>query len=252
MSLIKSAAEIEKIARAGSIVAEVLRRLADEARVGVSERALDTLAREMIKELGGKPAFLNYRPNGARRGFPAAICASVNEVVVHGVPSDRLLQDGDVFSIDLGAIYQGYYADAAITVPIGKVLAEAKQLIKVAREALSRGIKVAKPGNTIGDIGYAIGHFVERKGFSVVEGLTGHGVGKNLHEEPSIFNQGLPGAGIKLQPGMTLAIEPMISTGSGKIKQRADEGYVTADKSLAAHFEHTIVITESGTRILTA
>ena len=251
MSLVKTKLEIEKITKAGEILATALRKLADVARPGVIINALDELARSIIEDLGGKPAFLNYRPDGATSPYPATLCVSPNDIIVHGVPNKRVIADGDVLSIDCGVIYQGYYADAAITLAMGSVSKEDKKLIAVTKEALMRGIKATQPGNTLGDIGYAIHHYVSRKGFFVAQGLTGHGIGTHLHEEPSVFNEGKPRRGMKLQPGMVLALEPMVAIGSGEIVQLPDESYGTRNRKNAAHFEHTIVITERGPKIVT-
>ncbi len=251
MALIKSSTEIEKIAKAGAILAMTLKRIKAVAKEGVIISALDELARSLIEDAGGKPAFLNYRPEGATRPYPATLCVSPNDVVVHGVPSKRVIKDSDLISIDCGVIYEGYYADAAITIPIGNISKQDKKLIEVTEQALVRGIKAAKPGNTLGDIGYAIGDFVQKKGFYVAEGLTGHGIGTKLHEDPSVFNEGRPGKGMKLVPGMVLALEPMVIVGTSEVVQLADESYGSANRKNSAHFEHTIVITEKGNKILT-
>ncbi len=252
MSLIKNDDEIKKIELAGKILSSVLKQVATAALEGTSLLFLDALARKLIKEAGAEPSFLGYQPHGAGKPYPAVICASLNEVVVHGVPTERHLKSGDVLKIDLGVRYDGWNADAAITVGIGELSPKAKNLIEVTRRALTLGIQAAKPGKHLGDIGAAIQSYVTRNGFSVVKGLTGHGIGRELHEEPAVLNEGKRGAGLLLEPGMALAIEPMVSAGSGEIVKLLDDGYATADNSLSAHFEHTIVLTERGSKIVTA
>ena len=249
--LIKTPEHIETIARAGAILRGVLDRLASEAKVGVSLSALDRLAEKMIRANGGEPAFLGYKPHGASVPYPATICASVNDVVVHGVPTGYKLKGGDVLSIDCGVKINGWYSDAAITVGIGTISPKAKKLIEVTRIALDKGIAAARAGNTVGDIGNAIGTFIKVNKLFVVQGLTGHGIGTNLHEDPSIFNDGKAGTGLKLQVGMVIAIEPMVAIGTGNIIQLEDDGFATADGSLSAHFEKTIAITSTSPRILT-
>lgn len=251
MALIKSQQEIEKIALAGAILRKTLDILQRETKEDVTLTALDRLARKIIEENGGEPAFLNYRPEGALKPYPATICASLNDIVVHGIPKAYRLKSGDVISIDCGVRYQGYYADAAFTVGVATISPVAQKLIAVTYGALERGIKAARAGNTIGDIGQAIGSYVRKNRFHVVRGLTGHGVGTALHEDPSVYNEGERGKGMKLVPGMTLALEPMIAIGTSRVEQLDDDSYATADGSLAAHFEHTIVITQRGPKILT-
>lgn len=251
MALIKTPEEIAKIAKAGAILRKTLDILEQETKEGVTLTALDRLARKIIEENGAEPAFLNYRPEGAAKPYPATICASLNDVVVHGVPKAYKLKSGDVISIDCGARYQGYYADAAFTVAIGKVPAHISKLIAVTKTALEKGIKAAQAGNRIGDIGYAIGSYIKKNKFKVIKGLTGHGVGTMLHEEPSVYNEGERGKGSKLTPGMVIAIEPMVAVGTGYVEQLSDDSYATVDGSTAAHFEKTILITEKGPKILT-
>lgn len=252
MALVKSAHEIELMRRAGAILAETLSEVSASALPGVTLTELDRLARETIIKKGGKPAFLGYQPSGATRAFPATICASLNDVVVHGVPTTRALKGGDVLKIDLGVVVEGYYSDAAVTIGIGEISPVAKKLIETTREALVHGINAALPGATLGDIGYAISSRVGRGGFKVVNGLTGHFIGTDLHEDPMVPNVGVRGKGMKLSPGMVLAIEPMVSVGSPNIVQQKDEGYRMQDGSLSAHFEHTILITSTGNEVLTA
>lgn len=252
MSLIKSLDEIKKIELAGKILSSVLKQVAGAALEGTSLLFLDALARKLIREAGTEPSFLGYQPHGAERPYPAVICASLNEVVVHGVPTDRKLKSGDILTIDLGVRYDGWNADAAVTVSIGEVSAKAKKLIDVTRRALALGIQAVKPGKHLGDIGAAIQSYVAKHGFSVVKGLTGHGIGRELHEEPSVLNEGKRGEGLLLKPGMALAIEPMVAAGRGDIIQLDDDGYATADGSMSAHFEHTIILTERGAKTVTA
>ncbi len=249
--MIKGPEDIEKIRKAGKILAQVAKAILARAKEGVRLSELDKLAKELIEKSGGKPAFLGYQPYGAEKPYPASICTSLNDVVVHGTPTKYMLKDGDLLKLDFGVKYQGWHADAAWTVGIGKVDTEVQKLIKVTEQALFDGIKQAKPGHHLGDIGWAISKTVNKYGFKVVDGLTGHGVGQELHEDPSVFNEGKKGSGIELKAGMTLAIEPMVSMGSPRIVQLDDDSYAIEDKSLSAHFEHTIVITEKGPEILT-
>ncbi len=249
--MIKTSEEIAKIRKAGKILATVAKIILAQAEEGKTLKSLDKLAEELIKKAGGEPAFLGYRPYGAKKPYPNSICTSVNDVVVHGTPNNYRLEFGDVLKLDFGVIYDGWYADAAWTVGIGKISARAQKLIKVTEKALYAGIKQAKSGNHLGDIGWAINKEVSGYGFKVVDGLTGHGIGRQLHEDPSVFNEGERGTGILLKPGMVLAIEPMVSIGTAKIIQNKDDSFAIADGSLSAHFEHTIVIKESGAEILT-
>ncbi len=249
--IIKSEREIEIMAEAGKRLASVIDGLKKEVHIGVTTLFLDRLAKELIRESGSEPAFLGYRPVGSAKPYPHSICASLNDVVVHGLPSDYALKDGDLLKLDLGLKYRGFFSDSAITIPIGRVGREAEKLIHVTREALDVGIAEAKPGKTVGDIGHAIEKFVAKNGFSVVRSLTGHGIGRELHEEPQVLNFGRRGEGEELVPGMVLAIEPMVAIGSGATKQLADDSFVTADGSLSAHFEHTVAITAAGARVLT-
>jgi len=240
------------MAEGGRRLGAVLLALKKEVRPGVTTLALDHEARALIEAGGDVPAFLNYRPRGARRAYPYTLCTSVNNVVVHGQPSAMcVLKEGDIIKLDLGLKHQGFYLDAAITVGVGKISAEAKKLIAVTEESLYAGIKEAKPGKTLGDIGYAIEHVVRKNRFSVAEGLTGHGIGRALHEEPTVFNFGDRNTGMKLSPGTVIAIEPMVAVGGGEIIQLRDEGYGTTDRTWAAHFEHTVAVTEKGPMILT-
>ncbi len=249
--LLKSQKEIENISRAGKILAKILQRLKKEAKAGVKLSQLNKLAYNLTKQEGAQPAFLGYKPDGAAKPFGASVCTSVNEVVVHGFPSDYKLKSGDILKIDFGVEYKKFFADAAITFAIGVVSQEAKVLIKTTNLALRRAIKMARAGNTLGDIGWAIKRTAEAKKLKTIKELTGHGVGFELHEEPTIYNFGSRGEGVKLEPGMVLAIEPMLAISTDKITQRPDESWATADNSLAAHFEHTVAITKKGPLVLT-
>jgi methionyl aminopeptidase len=239
------------MAHGGAILGSVLKELEAKTAVGVPTIELDTLARKLIIKAGAQPAFLHYRPAGARKAYPYTLCVSINDVVVHGQPSVYKVREGDLVSLDLGLKYQGLYLDAAITVPVGDVGKQGKKLIEVTKDALAAGIKEAKPGHTLGHIGYAIQKVIEKNNFSVVDGLTGHGIGRELHEDPTVFNFGRKGQGEELEVGMVLAIEPMVAVGGSAIRQLLDESYGTADGERAAHFEHTVAITAKGPRILT-
>ncbi len=252
MGILKSAEEIKVMREGGSILGEILEELSREARAGVTTEELDGSARGKIIRAGANPAFLGYFPSGAKKPYPFTLCASINEGVVHGLPSSRPLRDGDLLKLDLGLIYDRLYVDAACTVPIGNVSPEAKRLVAVTREALFAGIEKARPGNTLGDIGATIERVVTRAGFSVAELLTGHGVGYDLHEDPPVYNRGRPHEGDVLEEGMTLALEPMVAAGGSRVRQLRDDSFVTADGSLAAHFEHSIAVTARGPVILTA
>ncbi len=251
MIRLKSDKDIAMLCKSGLILGALLKELKSLARVGLALRDLDIHARDFLASCAATPAFLGYRPEGTRKAYPAAICTSLNEVVVHGLPSSRVLKDGDLLKIDAGVSYEGYITDAAVTVPIGKVSASAHKLIASAEEALKAGIKSVKLGGHIGDIGYAIERVAKKHGMKVIRGLTGHGVGFALHEDPVIYNYGEKGTGIEIVPGMVLAIEPMFSISSQSIIQQSDDSYATADGSLSVHFEHTIAITKEGTEILT-
>lgn len=246
MITIKTPEEIEIMAEAGKILATVLDKVAKMAQPGVATIELDRAAEALILSLKAKPGFKGYDD------FPYSLCVSVNENVVHGYPSDYVLKDGDIVGLDLGVLYKGYYSDMAVTVAVGKVSFEAKRLIDVAKKSLRLAIKKARPGNTVGDIGNTIQRFVEDQGFSVVRDLCGHGIGKELHEDPKIPNFGKRASGEVLKEGMVICIEPMVTAGSYDLKKSKDGyGYATKDRSLSAHFEHTIAITNNGNRILT-
>lgn len=252
MPLLKKPSDIETMAEGGAKLARVLKALASQVRPGITTNDIDRATRELIAAEGAIPAFLGYKPYGAKEAYPAAICTSVNDVVVHGIPGGEVLTEGDIVKLDLGLVWQGWYLDSAVTVPVGKVSKEAARLMHITQEALAIGIRAAQPGATLGDIGSAIQQHVEHAGFSVVRNLTGHGIGRALHEDPSVFNFGNPGDGDELVPGMVLALEPMVNIGGWRIKQRPDDSFVTADGSLSSHFEHTVAITEKGPRVLTA
>jgi len=246
---LKSAQEIEGIERAGAVVAEVLERVSREARPGVSTAALDRIAEDLIRATeGASPAFKGLY------GFPATLCTSINEEVVHGIPSEeRVLEEGDVLSVDVGVKLDGLYADAAVTVPIGEVTAEARRLLDVTRRALERGTEQARVGGRVGDIGATVQETVEPQGYSVIRELVGHGVGHAAHEDPQVPNYGRRGRGQELREGLVIAIEPMVNIGGRKIRTLDDEWtVVTADRSLSAHFEHTVAVTGEGPRVLTA
>ena len=246
MIVLKSPEEIEKMAKAGGIVGEVLESLQGMIQVGMTTKEIEMYADERIRTLGGKPAFKGYR------GYPASICTSVNDEVVHGIPSSRKLKDGDIISIDLGVYYDGFYGDGAVTVPVGKVDHETAALLQVTEEALNLGIENAIEGKRVSDISHAIQRHAEKNGFSVVRTFVGHGIGRELHEEPQIPNYGPPGKGPRLKKGMTLAIEPMVNSGTYEVRILGD-GWtaVASDGRKSAHFEHTVLVTSEKPRILT-
>jgi methionyl aminopeptidase len=242
----KSEKEIQIMAEAGKILASTMKKAREMVKPGTTTLQIDRAVEALILSYGAKPAFKNYD------GFPYSLCASVNEIVVHGFPSDYVLKEGDVVGLDSGVIYNGYYSDMAVTVPVGEISFETKRLIDVAKKSLRLGIRKVKPGSTTGDIGNTIQRFVEDQGFGVIRDLCGHGIGKNLHEDPKIPNFGKRGTGEKLTEGMVICIEPMISAGSYELKKAKDGyGYATKDNSMTAHFEHTIAITKNGAKILT-
>ena len=244
----RSAAEIEKMRAAGQLVASVLTALEAAVAPGVTTADLDRLAERLVRDGGAEPAFKGYR------GFPATLCASVNEVVIHGIPSaSRKLVEGDVISLDVGAKLGGYYGDSALTVPVGRVSESAARLLRVTRESLDRAVAQVRVGGRLSDVGHAVQAWVETHGFSIVREFVGHGIGERLHEDPQIPNYGDPGRGPKLAEGMVLAIEPMVAMGRPETKVLAD-GWtaVTRDGSLAAHFEHTVAVGAAGPIVLTA
>jgi methionyl aminopeptidase len=242
----KSPAELEKMRAANALVADVLAELARMVSAGVTTSELDAAAEKLVREGGAEPAFKGYR------GYPSTLCASVNDQVVHGIPSALALAEGDIISLDMGVKLNGYYGDSAVTVPVGRVSDEAATLLRVTQESLEKGIAQVRLGGRISDIGHAIQQHVEAHGFSVVREFVGHGIGAALHEEPQIANYGEPGRGPRLAEGMTLAIEPMVNVGRPAVKVLAD-GWtaVTKDGSLSAHFEHTVAVTKAGPLVLT-
>ncbi|HEY8342027.1 MAG TPA: type I methionyl aminopeptidase [Calditerricola sp.] len=246
MIILKSETELKIMREAGRIVAETHRLLAKAIRPGVTTKELDEMAEDYIRRRGAIPSFKGYN------GFPASICASVNDELVHGIPSDRKLKEGDIISIDIGAQLDGYHGDSAWTYAVGDISDEAKRLLRVTEESLYRGIAQVRPGARLSDISHAIQTHVEAAGFSVVREYVGHGIGQSLHEEPQIPNYGPPGRGPRLKPGMVLAIEPMVNAGQRYVRTREDNWtVVTVDGSLCAHFEHTVAVTDSGYEILT-
>lgn len=246
MIIIKSSREIEQLRRPNAIVAEVLQRLRKAVVAGITTRELDQIAEEVILSMGAVPAFKGYR------GYPASLCASINEQVVHGIPNQRRLKEGDIVSLDVGASLNGYFGDAAITLPVGSVDPEAQRLLNVTERALTLGIEKARKGNRLFDISHAIQGWVESQGFSVVRDFVGHGIGKSLHEEPQIPNFGSPHQGPRLEEGMVFALEPMVNEGTYEVKILSDGWTViTADRKRSAHFEHTIAITDGNPEILT-
>lgn len=254
MITLKTKEEIDKLREGGKRLAKVVAETAKLIAPGVSTAELNDFAHKMIIEMGDKPSFLNYRPYGASRPFPAAMCISINEEIVHGIPNEnpKILKEGDVVTLDAGLIHDGLFTDHAITYTVGKVDKEVQKLLDVTREALMAGIKMARAGNKVGDISATVAARAQKAGFSVVKGLAGHGVGYAVHEDPYVPNEGRAGEGELLEPGMVLAIEPMFSIGGANIKLLRDGyTYVTADGSLSAQFEHTVVITEGEPEILT-
>jgi len=243
---LKSPVEIEKMARSGRIVADVLEALKEVVKIGITTKEIEDFADERIRALGGIPAFKGYR------GYPASACTSVNEQVVHGIPSALALKDGDIVSIDIGVLLDGFYGDGAVTIPVGAIDRETAELIRVTEESLYLGIQSAVEGNRLYDISAAIQRHVEKNGFSVVRLFVGHGIGRELHEEPQVPNYGVPGQGPRLKRGMTLAIEPMVNAGSHEVII-LDDGWtaVTKDGKKSAHFEHTVLVTSDKPRILT-
>ncbi|MBU6430953.1 MAG: type I methionyl aminopeptidase [Patescibacteria group bacterium] len=254
MITIKTKEEIEILREGGRRLAKIMEVISEKVAAGVNSIELNDLAEKMAVDGGDKPAFLNYRPYGAKRPYPASLCVSVNDEIVHGIPNEggKILKEGDIVSLDMGLIHKGLMTDMAVTVPVGKVDDSARKLIEVCKESLMKGIEAANGGNTIGDIGFAIERFVRSFGYGIVRELAGHGVGHKVHEDPYVPNFGKRGAGEKLKPGMILAIEPMLNEGTEKITLDKD-GYTyrTKDGKRSAHFEHTILITKGKAEILT-
>lgn len=247
MIILRSRAEIEKIRASCAVVAEILERLVEHIKPGVTTLDLNGISEELAAKKGAKPAFKGYH------GYPYALCASINEEVVHGMPSrHRRLKGGDIISLDFGVVMDGYFGDAALTVPVGQISETAVQLCTVTEECLYEGISQAVAGNRVSDISHAIQDYVEKRGYSVVREFVGHGIGQHLHESPQVPNYGPAGRGVRLKPGMVLAIEPMINVGEPDVVVLEDRWTaVTRDRKLSAHFEHTIAVTDNGPRILT-
>lgn len=246
MITIKSPEEIQIMAEGGKILAKIMKELVGKVRPGITTKELDRLAKSLIFEFGGKPSFKGYQ------NFPAVLCTSINEEIVHVVPSNRVLKEGDIITLDLGILWKGFHNDMAVSLPVGKIKPEAARLIRVTRKALKRGIKKTRPGNTVGDIGNTIQRYVESQGYNVVRDLCGHGIGRELHEDPQILNYGKRHKGEELKEGMVICIEPMITVGDFKLKKIEDgHGYTTQDGSLSCHFEQTMAVTKDGVKVLT-
>ncbi len=244
---LKTNKEIQIMAENGKDLASIMGELKKRVKPGVTTQELNRVAETLILNYGGEPSFKGHE------GFPAALCTSVNEEVVHGVPSQRKLKQGDILSLDIGLKRNGFHSDMAVTLGVGDISPDAQRLIRTAKKALKRGIKKAKPGNSLGDISNTIQRCIEKQGFGVVKELCGHGIGRELHEEPQILNYGKRKAGLKLVKGMVICLEPMVTIGDWRIKKSGDSfGYITADNSLSAHFEHTIAITDKGPLVLTS
>ena len=252
MITIKTPQDIATLKAGGKILAEVLAEVAKKAVAGVKTFELDALAYELIAKAGGRPAFLHYQPEGSPSDYPASLCVSINDEIVHGIPSDRKLKNGDIVGLDLGLEYKGLFTDMAVTVAVGKVSPEDKKLINVAKQALAVGINAIKPGVRVGDVGHAIESYVKKEGLNVARGLAGHGVGYAPHEDPFIPNYGKAGTGETIEAGMVLAIEPMVTAGSGAIKLLSDDWtFVTKTGLRSSHYEQTVVVTEQGAEIIT-
>lgn len=248
---LKSGAEVEAMRRASSIVRDILRDLAEMVKPGVTTRDLDQAAEARIERHGARPAFKNYRVGD--NVFPAVLCTSINDEIVHGIPSNRTLHDGDIVGLDFGVVFEGFFADSAVTVPVGRVDPDASRLIETTKACLDAAIAQLWPGRRIGDIGWAVQEVAEKAGYGVVRDFVGHGIGRALHEDPQVPNFGAPGRGRSLKEGMVLAVEPMINEGSPAVRVLAD-GWtaVTADGKRSAHFEHTVAITKDGPCVLTS
>ena len=246
MISIKTEKEIKIMRESGKILARIMKELEEMVRPGITTKYLDKVAENLVLKYGAKPSFKNYE------GFPATICSCINEEIVHCIPCDRKLKQGDIFSIDMGVLYKGYHSDMAVTVPVGKISPEAQRLIRITKKALKRGIKKVRPGNTFGDIGNTIQRYVEGQGYGIVRDLCGHGIGKEVHQEPQVQNYGKRKTGPEIKQGMTFCIEPMVTVGDWRLKKAKDGyGFQTRDNSLCAHFEHTLAVTQNGCKILT-
>lgn len=243
---IKTPEEIRIMAEGGKILAKVMANLEKKVLPGITTKELNRAAESLILKSGGKPSFKRYQ------GFPACLCTSINEEIVHCVPSRRILKEGDIISLDLGIYYKGFHTDMAVTLAVGKISPEAQRLVRITKKALKRGIKKVRPGNTFGDIGNTIQRYVESQGFNVVRELCGHGIGKEIHEEPQVLNYGKRRTGPEIKEGMTFCIEPMVTTGDWKIKKSKDGyGFETQDGSMSCHFEHAMAVTKNGCQLLT-
>jgi methionyl aminopeptidase len=244
---LKTQAELEKMKKAGEIAGTVLHEVGKQVRAGVTTKELDRLAEKLIRKAGAIPTFIGYH------GYPSSICVSINEEVVHGMPSDRVIKEGDIVSVDIGATFDGYVGDTAYTFLVEPVSVEARKLVQATKESLDAAIEMMKPGKRLGDIGAAVQKFVEAKGYGVVRDFVGHGIGRQMHESPAVPNYGDAGSGMRLETGLVLAIEPMVTQGSHDVNVLKD-GWtvVTKDGSLAAHFEHTVAVTDNGPWVLTA
>jgi methionyl aminopeptidase len=251
MVTLKNQAELDRMREAGRVVGITLGRVADAVEAGVSLAELEAVGAACIKEHGARPSFLDYHPRSASTPYPATLCLSVNDAIVHGIPDATVLRDGDIISIDCGAELDGYHGDAAVTVPVGEVDDDARRLIKVTRDALSAAIGVALPGAALGDVSNAVE--TAARPYGILDGCGGHGIGTSMHEDPHIPNTGRRGRGMRLRPGLAIAIEPMLIEGGGDEGWLREDGWTiaTADGSRAAHFEHTIAVTEDGPKILT-
>ena len=249
---LKNKKDIVILQEGGKRLAKVMKILRKEAKPGVSAAFLDELAYTMIKKYGGRPSFLNYQPDFSNRPFPNSLCVSLNDIIVHGIPrKEIILKPGDLVSLDIGMEYKGLFTDMAITVGLEGVKPEEKKLIEVTRKALDLAIKTARPGKTLGDIGYAIESYAKKNGLVVIRDLVGHGVGYAVHEDPPVFNYGEKGKGMRLEAGLVIAIEPMVTFGNGSIKEMSDGSFVTLNEKKACHFEHTIAILTNKTIIIT-
>jgi methionyl aminopeptidase len=254
MITLKSPAELAKMREAGRVVANTLRLVAAAVRPGVSLRELEEIGAACIREHGARSSFLGYLPSWAPAPYPATLCLSINEVIVHGIPGDQVLREGDLLSIDCGAEVEGYHGDSAVTVPVGNVDEAGKHLVATAEEALAAGIAAARAGGRLGDISHAVRTVTRRGGYGIPDGFGGHGVGTAMHEDPHVPNVGRPGRGLRLREGLVLAIEPMVIEGGGDGHRTREDGWSveTADRSRAAHAEHTVAVTADGPLILTA
>lgn len=254
MITIKNPQEIEIMAEGGQILARVMKKLIEIVEPGISTEKLNKAAESLVLKYGGECSFKNYQDidDKSAEPFPACLCTSINKEIVHGVPSGRILKNGDILSLDLGVFYKGFHTDMAVTVPIGKVDSEVLRLIRVTKKALKRGIKKIRPGNTIGDVENTVERYIKSQNFNIIKDLCGHGIGRELHEDPQILNYGKRHKGEKIRKGMVFCLEPMVVIGNWKIeKSKNSSTYVSQSGSLSAHFEHTIAVTENGCKILT-